>query len=379
MKKLLLWMWMSLWMSGAGLQAQELVGQWQGTLHSGNHDLRLIMKISKGDDNVLKADFYSIDQGGAVIHASSFKHDGNDIKATINMLGGDYAGTLSADGKTITGTWTQGAPLPLVFALSTKETAWEIPAPPPPPKLMPAGANPTFDVATIKPNDSNATHMQGLNILPPNKFRTRASSLTDLIEFAYQIQDKQLVGAPDWANKDRYDVDAIPDTEGLPNPEQVRIMMRKLLADRFGLKFHHEKRELSAFTLTVAKSGSKLKPTESTGPLPGIGMGPGKGGTSLRLFNGNLDEFISFLQTRVLDRPVVNQTGLTGRYDLVVTFTPDDSMPGVPVIASKTEDATETAPSLFEAFQQQLGLKLTAEKTPVDVIVIDHVEKPSAN
>jgi len=76
---------------------------------------------------------------------------------------------------------------------------------------------------------------------------------------------------------------------------------------------------------------------------------------------------------------VVNQTGLTGRYDLVVTFTPDDSMPGVPVIASKTEDATETAPSLFEAFQQQLGLKLTAEKTPVDVIVIDHVEKPSAN
>jgi uncharacterized protein (TIGR03435 family) len=379
MKKLLLWMWMSLLMSGAALQAQELVGQWQGTLHQGNNDLRLIMKVFKGDNSALKADFFAVDHPGQPIHATSITRDGTSIKIAINMMGVNYEGALSADGKTINGTWTQANPLPLNFTLSTKETAWEIPAPPPPPKLMATGANPTFDVATIKPNDSNATHMQGLNILPPNKFRTRASSLTDLIEFAYQIQDKQLVGAPDWANKDRYDVDAIPDTEGLPNPEQVRIMMRKLLADRFGLKFHHEKRELSAFTLMVAKTGSKLKPTESTGPLPGIGMGPGKGGTSLRLFNGNLDEFISFLQTRVLDRPVVNQTGLTGRYDLVVTFTPDDSMPGVPVIASKTEDATETAPSLFEAFQQQLGLKLTAEKTPVDVIVIDHVEKPSAN
>ena len=141
------------------------------------------------------------------------------------------------------------------------------------------------------------------------------------------------------------------------------------------------KKELSAFTLTVAKSGSKLKPTESTGPLPGIGMSPGKGGTSLRLFNGNLNEFITFLQSRVLDRPVVDHTGLTGRYDLVVTFTPDDSMFGghPPQRAPKTDDTTEAAPSLFEAFQQQLGLKLTAEKTPVDVIVIDHVEKPSAN
>src|SRR6201999_1368713 len=96
-------------------------------------------------------------------------------------------------------------------------------------------------------------------------FSTRASSLEDLISFAYEVQAKQIVGAPDWINKDRYDIAAVPDTEGDPNPKQVRIMIQKLLADRFKLKFHHDKRELSAYVLTIGSAGQKLTPSQSTG------------------------------------------------------------------------------------------------------------------
>lgn len=378
MKKLLLLASILITLPSSILHAQDLVGQWQGTLHAGK-DLRIVMKIFKGDNGALKADFFSIDQGGQAMHASSFTRDGANLKLAINLIGGTYDGKLGADGKTISGTWTQGQPLPLDFTFATKEIAWEIPAPAPPPKLMAADANPSFDVATIKPNDSGATRMQGLTVNGRN-FRTRNSSLADLIEFAYQVQSKQLIGAPDWIDKDRYDIDAVPDVEGAPNPAQVRMMIQKLLADRFQLKFHHDKKELSAFTLSVTKSGSKLTPTEIKGPLPGLGFGPGQGGISLRMRNGTIGDLTGFMQTLVLDRPVVDHTGLTDRYDLVVTFTPDDTQfNGHPPQMPKATDDAEPAPSLFEAFQQQLGLKLVAEKTQVDVVFIDHVDKPSAN
>jgi len=323
---------------------------------------------------------YSIDQGGQPIKASSVSQDGSSVKFAIDLIGGTYEGKLSADAKSMTGTWTQGAnPLPFLLVRSTKETAWEIPPPPAPPKLMPADANPSFDVATIKPNDSGGSSMQALTVNGRN-FATRNSSLGDLIMFAYSLQSKQIVGAPDWLDKDRYDIAAVPDTEGMPNPDQLKSMIRKLLAERFGLKFHPDKRELSAFVLTVAKTGQKLEPTQATGPLPGIGMRPGADGLTIIARNASIATFQGFLQALVLDRPVVDKTGLTGKYDFSVKFTPDDSQfNGHPPQLPKGTETTETAPSLFEAMQQQLGLKLTAEKTQVDVIAIDHVEKPSAN
>jgi uncharacterized protein (TIGR03435 family) len=284
----------------------------------------------------------------------------------------------------------------LTFVRATKETAWEIPAPPPPLKLMPADADPSFDVATIKPNNSGATSMQQLTVNGRN-FQTRASSLLDLISFSYQVQGKQIVGGPDWLDKERYDIAAVPDVDGAPNPEQVRSMIRKLLKDRFQLTFHKEKRDLSAYVLTVGKSGQKLTPTEMKGPLPGIGFRPIAGGLMLGMRNGTMSDFTGFLQTIVLDRPVVDRTELTDKFDMVVKFTPDETQfhghpPKPPAAASSgstttttatssttAPDTTETFPDLFQALQQQLGLKLEAQKTAVDVIAIDHVEKPSAN
>ena len=374
----------------------DISGDWQGTLQA-QKALRTILRVAKTDKG-WSAKMYSIDQGGMPINVSSITLDGSTLKYAVDMVGGSYEGKLSADGNSIVGAWTQGPnPLPLTFVRATKETAWEIPAPPPPLKLMPADADPSFEVATIKPNNSGATSMQQLTINGRN-FQTRASSLLDLISFSYQVQGKQIVGAPDWLDKERYDIAAVPDVEGAPNPEQVRSMIRKLLKDRFQLTFHKEKRDLSAYVLTVAKSGQKLTPTEMKGPLPGIGFRPVAGGLMLNMRNGTMNDFTGFLQTIVLDRPVVDRTELTDKFDMVVRFTPDESQfhghpPKPPAAASSgstptatttssttaTPDTAETFPDLFQALQQQLGLKLEAQKTAVDVIAIDHVEKPSAN
>ncbi|WP_239461943.1 TIGR03435 family protein [Occallatibacter savannae] len=363
----------------------DIADTWQGTLHAGR-DLRTVVKVTKNDKGAYEGNFYSIDQGGQPLKLDSVTVNGSDVKMELKLIGGTFTGKLSPDGKTIDGNWSQGPnPLPLVLTRATPETAWEIPKPQPPPKPMAKEVDPNFEVATIKPNNSGATSMQGLTLRGRN-FETRASSLADLISFAYEAQVKQIVNAPEWYDKDRYDISAVPEQEGSPNPEQVRIMIRKLLTDRFGLKFHREKREMSAYVLSVSKDGSKLKPTQIQGTLPGIGIRPGTGGITLNVINAAIPNFTGFLQILVLDRPVVDKTGLTGRYDFQCTFAPDDSQfgghpPQFPNQGNNgsSEAAAPSAPSLYDAFQQELGLKLSAEKTGVDAIVIDHVEKPSAN
>jgi uncharacterized protein (TIGR03435 family) len=357
---------------------------WQGTLHAGK-DLRNVVKISKADDGGYKAVFYRIDQGGDGIPVTKVTLDGRTVKMTIMLIGGTYEGKLSSDGKTISGTWSQGPnPLPLNLTRATPETEWTIP---PSPKIPPmdANADPSFEVATIKPNDSGAPNLQGITMNGRN-FRTRNSSLGDLIHFAYDVQSKQIVNAPEWMEKDRYDTAAVLEEQGVPNAAQVKIMIRKLLADRFKLTFHHDKKELSAYLLTVVKDGQKLTPTQRPGPQPGIGFRPGTGGLTLMVMNATMADFTGFLQVLVLDRPVVDETGLKGNFDFQCTFTPDESQFNghPPMLPAQQTDTTNTssapsAPSLYNAFQQQLGLNLSAKKTPVDVIVIDHVEKPSEN
>jgi uncharacterized protein (TIGR03435 family) len=378
MKKLMLSIVALAMLAGGALRAQDLAGNWQGTLKAGK-DLRMILVVSK-EDGRLQAKLYSIDETPQPFRVSSISQDGSTVKFAIELNGTTYEGKINADNNAIAGTWTQAVTsLPLDFSRATKETAWDIPAPPPPRKLMPADAEPGVEVATIKPNNTDGSTMQVLTFRGRNLI-TVNSSLADLMMFAYSVQMKQIIGAPDWIEKDRYDINATPDVEGTPTADQVRIMIRKLLADRFQLKFHHDKREMSAFVLTVGKDGSKLKPAQPNGNLHGIGVQPARTGAMMFANNAPIPAFTSFLQSLVLDRPVVDQTGLTGRYDLTVTFTPDDSLfNGHSLGFPKPADGVEPAPGLFDAIQQQLGLKLTAEKTQVDVLAIDHVEKPSAN
>ena len=357
----------------------DMAGNWQGTVDMGK-SVRTVMSIKKADKGWSGTMYLFGDKGAQPLTASSITLDGSTFKFAVSVIGGTYEGTLSGDGNSIDGNLTGGPkPLPLTLVRATKETAWEIPPPPPPPKLMAADADPSFDVATIKPNNSGASSIQGLTLNGRN-FATRNSSLGDLIGFAYEVQAKQIVAAPDWLDKDRYDIAAVPDQDGAPNIQQLRVMVQKLLTSRFNLKFHHDQRELSAYVLTVGKNGQKLTPTQLKGSLPGMGMRPGPTGLTLVMANSRLADFTGFLQMIVLDRPVVDRTGVTGRFDYSVTFTPDDSQfNGHPPKLPPSTETTESSPNLFTALQQQLGLKLDAEKTSVDVIAIDHVEKPSAN
>jgi len=361
-------------------QAPDLAGNWQGTLTLPNgKSLRAVIVIAK-DDNLYKSTFYSIDQGAQGLKAASTKLTGSTVTVDLSAIGITYEGKLNADNNSIAGTFSQGGGnLPLLLVRSTPATAWEIPAPAPPRKHMAADADPAFEVATIKPNNTGATSMQGLNVNGRN-FSTQASSLEDLLAFAYNVNKKQIVGAPDWVGNDRFDLAAVPDTEGDPSVDQLRIMVRKLIVERFKLTFHHDKRDLSAFVLTIGKNGQKLIPTQNNTSLPSFGIGGGKGGLTMNATSSNMADFTSVLQMLVFDRPVVDQTGLTGRYDIHFFFTPDESLfnghpPKIPALG----EGVEPAPSFFDSLQQTLGLKLEAKKTPVDVLVIDHVEKPSSN
>lgn len=376
-----LWMIALAMVSLSALQAQNLAGTWQGTLEAGPRKLRIVFKIALDDDK-LKATLYSIDQPSPPIPASSITKDGSTIKITIGGLG-NYEGKLSATGNEIAGTWTQGAPLPLNLVRATPETAWAIPDPPKPPVRMAANANPTFEVATIKPSDPNRPGklftVRGRDVVTIN------TTLNDLITMAYDVHVRQVTGGPAWLDSEKYDLTGRPDVEGQPSVKQIKTMIQKLLADRFQLKFHREKKELTVYAITAAKAGTKISKSEADpNSLPGLffgGAGPA-GGVAFNVRNATMGEVASTLQGTVLDKPVVDQTGLDGKYDFTVRFTPDPGQMaafGAPPAGAPAAVNPDAPPDLFAAFQQQLGLRIETTKAPVDVMVIEKIEKPSAN
>jgi uncharacterized protein (TIGR03435 family) len=351
------------------INAQNLAGTWQGTLVAGPQNLRIVFKISVGDNDKLKAVNYSIDQGGQPIPVTTITQDGPTVKLTIAPIGGSYEGKLSADGNTITGNWTQGNPLPLVLTRATPATEWAIPEPPPPPKTMPADAKPRFEVTTIKPSQNPQGF--GFTVNRSGWLTTHNTSLKDLIKISYGLHPKQITGGPLWVEEDKYDIVGKPDTEGLPSLPQLMAMVRSMLPDRFHLAFHNEKKELSAYALTIGKTGLKItEETSNPNGLPGFGGGGPRG---LRVVNATMQEFAEFLQANVLDQPVVDQTGLANkRFSFIVKWTPEGAV-------AAADPNLEAPPDIYTAFQQQLGLKLESTKAPVDLFVLDRVEKPSEN
>jgi uncharacterized protein (TIGR03435 family) len=343
-------------------------------------DLRTVVKISKADGGGYKAVFYSIDQGGDGLPVDNVTRDGATVKMTLKMIGGTYEGKLSSDGKTITGTWSQGpTPLPLNLTRATPETEWTIP--PPTPKLPPmdANANPSFEVATIKPSAPN-TPGKGFGFRGGH-FVTRNTNLNDLIAFAYGLHAKQIVDAPAWFGTDLYDIEAKPDAEGQPSHKQMQMMVQKLLADRCKLTFHHDKRDLSVYVISLASGGPKMTKSKSDPHDPGAFLFRNLGDLIVR--NQSMADFATWMQAGVMDKPVVDQTGLTDKYDFQLKWTPDESQfgqfRGTGAIVPPPTDDPKAPPSLYTAIQEQLGLKMGPAKFPDDVIVIDHVEKPSEN
>lgn len=234
---------------------------------------------------------------------------------------------------------------------------------------MAKDAHPTFEVATIKLSDptdqSHRFEIHGRRILIENQTVAR------MIEMSYGVHAKQIVNGPSWMESERFDVEGLPDVEGQPSVVQFQEMVRKLLEARFGLKFHTEKREMPRYTLTVAKGGPKLEPTKGAPDALPNERGTGDGtNRTLQMENVSMGELAYNLQG-VLDRPVVDQTELKGKYDFTLKWLRQE--------APATAAADSNVPTLFTALQEQLGLKIEPSKGEVEMMVIDKIERPESN
>jgi uncharacterized protein (TIGR03435 family) len=233
---------------------------------------------------------------------------------------------------------------------------------------MAADAHPQFEVVTVKPSppglDRYGFHSDGRRVWCYNQ------PVLSMIQFAYSVSEKQIVGAPEWLGNQTYDADGYPDHPGKPNMKQMLEMYQKLLADRFQLRFHHEKRELAVYAITVAKVGAKLSKSQGdpNGSPDQTGYGDNTG-LFMTFTNTSMEELAASLQTLMHGKPVIDQTGLAGRYDFTLKWAREDAATSNP----------NALPSIFTAIEEQLGLKLEPVKAPVDVLVVDHVERPSAN
>jgi uncharacterized protein (TIGR03435 family) len=220
----------------------------------------------------------------------------------------------------------------------------------------------TFEVASVK---ASAPGQPGgfVRAMPGNQeYIARNAPLNLMMSVAYTVTNRQLAGGPDWVGTARWDLNAKADK---PYPiEQLRIMLRQVLEERFQLKLRREMREMPVYELVVDKGGPKMpKHDASDIDHPPMGPGPNNRGMSGRNLAMN---YLAISLSRVLDRNVVDKTGLDGVWDVVLDFVRDG-------------DPSQDGPSVFTAIREQLGLRLVAAKGPVEHIVIESAQQPSAN
>jgi uncharacterized protein (TIGR03435 family) len=257
---------------------------------------------------------------------------------------------------------------------------------------------PTFEVASIKQASAQGPRM--LRPLPNGL--TGTVSFRQLIERAYQVQSFQIAGGPAWIHSERYTIDAR--AAGAATHDQVSLMLQSLLEERFHLKIHRESRDVPLFDLVVAKGGPKLPPPRQgacgdADPQPepdGGRMSPPAGGAARLSRCGGLDvmlesggarmsggkvpmrEFVRIL-SGLLGRRVVDRTGLTGPFDITLDFVPDENTPLMPPPPPGAAPSDALSPPILSALPEQLGLRLEPAKGPVEIIVIDRVERPTPN
>jgi bla regulator protein BlaR1 len=217
-----------------------------------------------------------------------------------------------------------------------------------------------FEVASIKPNVSVRDH-SSISFPPGGRFSATFETLDRIIINAYRIKDYQLSGGPSWLYSERFDIDAR--AEGNPSRVQMRSMVQSLLADRFHLAIHRETKDRAVYALVAGQGRTSLQKAPDR-PTNGLEIGTGR----LTGVGASMGEFSDQL-SRMLDRPVIDKTGFVGLFDFKLEYSPVEARP----------DADAALPDIFSAIPEQLGLKLEATKAPVEVIVIDSVERPSEN
>lgn len=338
-------------------------GQWQGTTE-GPSPLRIVLLLNGagGKQGVV----YLLDGENAEWpHATSSLETTKDHLAfSVANIQVGFSGSFSPDGA-LTGIWTtHGNSVPLKLVHVTGDAAWELPHVD---AAMPLTADPTFEVATIKVADPDG-HSSGFQ-LDGNRYRSLNESVRDIICFAYDIHRSQVLEAPAWVSSEKWTIDSIADIPGQPSLPQLRAMYRKLLAERFGLQMEATTREIPVYAIITTKDAPRLTRSAAKTNLPDASGNGNNGVQSYRYSNITMDEFASELSFSE-DRPVVNHTGLEGRYDFRLRWTRDDAPPAM---------EADAPPVLFTAIQEQLGLKVDATRSSAPVYLVHKVDHPSAN
>jgi len=226
----------------------------------------------------------------------------------------------------------------------------------------------SFAAATIKPHDPNDPCGGCTGITTEgDRVRIRNKNVSSLMQWAYAINPRQIVGAPDWFFNQTFDITGTTGIQGELKGPQFQAILQNLLADRFALKVRHEKRDLPVYAIEIAKGGPKIKPA-NPGEQPDGDDNRNGQDEKITLTAASLNDFATRLKIFV-DRPVVDQTGLLGKYDFSLHYTVDETHTADP----------NAPPGIFTAVQEQLGLKLAPMKAPVDVFFIDQVRQPSAD
>ena len=236
-----------------------------------------------------------------------------------------------------------------------------------------------FEVATIKPTGTESGG-RWIRMQSVDRFEARNHAARTLIAAAFEISPQAISGGPAWVDSDHWDIQAKTPGGIRPSLNEQMAMLRSLLRERFNLTFHREQKRMRIYSLTVVSSGPKLKDSpvsadalsEDRPPLLFV-LSPTV--VRLRARYATMSEFASILQRSPLERPVVDQTGLAGRYDFDLEFAPDERLWGG--ILKQPENSDK--PDLFKAIQEQIGLHLEAITGPVDTIVIDRIERPTVN
>jgi len=358
------------------LHAQSIAGTWQGTLpiaasaqgssyNTGSP--RVVFTIEKSADGTFHGGITFIDRG-ATVPLTSVTFSAPDVTFAESHAAFTYRGKLSADGKSIAGTWTQSNqsfPLTLQFATTDVASTRVVPAPLPP---MAADADPSFEVATIKPATPDEAH--ALFNLRARNFSATGVTATELIKIAWNVRGRQVIGGPPWLNDKRYDIVAEPDTPGLPSEEQNRVMVHKLLTERFHLQAHTGQQDYPVLALTIDPKAPRPVPADPNFS-PNGGMSARRDGDDIVLqFSGTtIPQMLAFIMNTFQDKQLVDETGLAGIYNITLRI---EGLTQGPVSSDDVGSALVQAAA-------HAGFKFTSKKEPLLVVIVDHIDPPTPN
>ncbi|MFT4114234.1 TIGR03435 family protein [Silvibacterium sp.] len=357
-------------LSGSPLIAQTIVGTWQGKLPV-QQDPRIVLQVTQSGNGPLGGTLKFIDHDDVAAPLLSLSFASPTVTFTVGDI--SYLGKLSEDSKSITGLWTRGTQkYPLSFMLASPDDTWKY-AGASRLTYMPANADPSFEVATIKLSRPDSDNAQATDETRFRTFEAKNSSVIDLVRFAYHLSPRQVQGGPSWAKEVRFDVVGQPDIDGLPDADQHRLMMRKLLADRFHLVVHDTYPTFPIYALTAADPNVKVMPIAANdhGETKIVVRDNQDGTTTWQLVFMTIPEFDDILMRFIKNRQIVDETDMAGQFNITLTLPSE-------VMNDPTADEGALGSAFFKAVQV-IGFQLKSKSEPLRVVVIDEVEKPTPN